>query len=110
MATGLRTITSRRPAPDAFAKAVGAIAVLAERPGAERFDLNRANAPVSARLAGAARYVEPLSAPAVEWRTVAVAFGERMGTLDGGVRAAPGPIETTPRDERGVGRRGSWAG
>lgn len=88
---------------EAITKTIETIAVLTERSGTEMVDLTQANAPASARLAAVARYAETLNVPAGELNIVAAAFAERMATLDSGVRAALGLIETTPHDERGEG-------
>ncbi|MHC3816823.1 hypothetical protein AMK09_19575 [Streptomyces sp. CB02488] len=88
---------------EAFTTTMETIGTLTEHSGTEMLGLNQANAPMSARLAGIARYAETIGAPAGELRTVAAAFAERMVTLDSGVRAALGLIEMTPPDERGEG-------
>ncbi|MFI5651733.1 hypothetical protein ACIA71_11020 [Streptomyces anulatus] len=88
---------------EAFTKTIETIAALTEQSGAEMLDLDRANAPMSARLASVVRYAETISLPAGELRLVGAAFAERMVTLDSGVRAALGLIEMTPPDERGEG-------
>ncbi|MEU3056530.1 hypothetical protein [Streptomyces griseus] len=90
---------------EAFTKTIETIAVLTEQSATEMTDLDQANAPMSARLAGVVRYAETIGAPAGELRTVAAAFAERMVTLDSGVRAALALIETTPPDERGEGAK-----
>ncbi|MGH1552313.1 hypothetical protein ACRAWF_09750 [Streptomyces sp. L7] len=91
---------------DAITKTIETIAELTERSGTEMVDLTQANAPASARLAAVARYAETLNTPASELNTVAAAFAERMATLDSGVRAALGLIETTPPRRARRGRAG----
>ncbi|MFJ6129983.1 hypothetical protein ACIQKE_33440 [Streptomyces griseoviridis] len=86
---------------EAITKTIETIASLTDRSANEMLELTQANAPASARLAAVARYAETLNVPAAELDTVTAAFGERMATLDSGVRAALGLIETTPSDERG---------
>ncbi|MYV56662.1 hypothetical protein [Streptomyces sp. SID3212] len=86
---------------EAFTRTIETIAALTEQSGNAMLDLTQANAPMSARLAGVARYAETISAPAGELHAVATAFAERMTALDSGVRAALGLIEMTPPDERG---------
>ncbi|MCX4849658.1 hypothetical protein [Streptomyces sp. NBC_00893] len=86
---------------EAITRTIETIAALTEQSGTEMLDLTQANAPMSARLAGVARYAEKISVPAGELHTVAAAFADRMATLDSGVRAALGLIEMTPPDERG---------
>ncbi|MFJ9894567.1 hypothetical protein ACIQPR_14735 [Streptomyces sp. NPDC091280] len=88
---------------DAITKTIETIAELTERSGNEMGELTQANAPASARLAAVARYAETLNVPAGELNTVVSGFAERMATMDSGVRAALGLIETTPHDERGEG-------
>ncbi|MFF2962506.1 hypothetical protein ACFVT1_27050 [Streptomyces sp. NPDC057963] len=88
---------------EAITKTIETIGVLTEQSGTEILELTRANAPMSARLAAVARYAETINAPGGELNAVAGAFAERMATLDSGVRAALGLIETTLPEERGEG-------
>ncbi|MFJ2915761.1 hypothetical protein ACIO8F_41870 [Streptomyces sp. NPDC087228] len=88
---------------EAITKTIETIGALTEQSGTEILDLTRANAPMSARLAAVARYAETINAPGGELNAVAGAFAERMATLDSGVRAALGLIETTLPEERGEG-------
>ncbi|MFF8805626.1 hypothetical protein [Streptomyces omiyaensis] len=85
----------------AITKAIETIRTLTDQSTSEMLDLTQASAPASARLAATARYAESLSAPAGEMRALAMAFAERMTTLDSGMRAALSLIEVTPPDERG---------
>ncbi|WP_175408277.1 hypothetical protein [Streptomyces sp. TRM64462] len=87
----------------AITKAMETIRTLTEQSTSEMLDLTQASAPATARLAATTRYAKSLSVPAGAMRTVAMAFAERMTTLDSGVRAALSLIEMTPPDERGEG-------
>ncbi|KQX50814.1 MULTISPECIES: hypothetical protein [unclassified Streptomyces] len=88
---------------EAMTRTIETIGALTERSNVEMSGLTQASAPASARLAAVARFAEALGAPAAELNTVAGGFAERMPTLDSGVRAALGFIETAPAEERDEG-------
>ncbi|MFI2203533.1 hypothetical protein ACH47Z_22690 [Streptomyces sp. NPDC020192] len=88
---------------DTITKAIETIAALTEQHGAEIAGLAQAHVPMSARLAGLARYAESISSPADELKDTAHAFARRMTSLDSGVRAALSLVEITPPEEWGEG-------